>query len=159
MTITLNNLPDSLLFLQISTIHEWFGSKNAMSYFAVLLMRKERKIYSGFQLVSSVCMILALLWLTISLPFVYASQQEFAKQEQLSNTGFPISGNEEEANPFGNSEEKAPNSSSSFSEEYLHDHHKSDYFFSIVMQHHKCENAEIYVAFHGELLVPPPNQA
>lgn len=104
-------------------------------------------------------MIAALLWLTISLPFVYASQQEFAKQEQKANTGFPVSGNEEEANPLGNAtEEKAPNGSS-FSEEYTHDHHKSDHFFSIISQYHKCENAETYVAFHGELLVPPPNQA
>ena len=41
---------------------------------------------------------------------------------------------EEAANPFGNTtEEKAP-SSSSFSEEYLHDHHKAEYFFSIVLR-------------------------
>jgi hypothetical protein len=125
----------------------------------MLLMRKKGKIYSGFQLVSSVCMILALLWLTVSLPFVYASQQELAKQEQSYSTDFPVTSNEEETNPFGNSEEKAPNSNSSFSEEYIHDHNKSDYFFSIVLQHHKCENADTYVAFHGELLVPPPNQA
>ncbi len=122
-------------------------------------MKKNKRTYSYFQLVSSVCMILALLWLTVSLPFVYASQQELAKQEQSSNTGFPVSGNEEEANPFGNSEEKAPSGSNSFSEEYIHDHHKSDYFFSIVLKHHKCESADTYVAFHGELLVPPPNQA
>ncbi len=105
-------------------------------------------------------MILALLWLTVSAPFVYASQQELAKQDQTSKTNFPVSGNEEEANPFGsNSEEKAPNSSNSFSEEYLHDHHKSEHFFLIASQYQKCENAGTYVAFHGELLVPPPNVA
>ena len=124
------------------------------------LMTKYRKIYNPYHLLSAVFMIVALLWLTISVPFVYASMQEHADQDKIENTGSPVSGNEEEtANPFGNTtEEKAP-SSSSFSEEYLHDHHSTDYFFSIVLQYHKCENADTYHAYHGELLVPPPNAA
>jgi hypothetical protein len=62
-------------------------------------------------------------------------------------------------NPLGNaSEEKAP-TTTSFSEEYLHDHYMTDHFFSIALQYHKCENAGTYNAFHGELLVPPPNAA
>ena len=39
----------------------------------------------------------ALLWLTISLPFVYAGQQEIAKQQQSENSNFPLAGNEEES--------------------------------------------------------------
>jgi hypothetical protein len=120
-------------------------------------MKQSRKPYSFVQLASAVLMIAALLWLTVSLPFVYESQQ---KLNPVQNNASPLAGNEEEAaNPYGNStEEKAP-SSSSFSEEYLHDHHKSDYFFSISSQYHKGENDGTYIAFHGELLVPPPNQA
>ena len=104
-------------------------------------------------------MILALLWLTVSLPFVFESQQEIARQDNKSEISTPLAPAEEEsANPFGsNSEEKAPNSGSSVSEEYLHDHHKSDHFLLIASQFHKCENAGTYIAFHGELLVPPPN--
>ena len=73
----------------------------------------------------------------------------------------PLSGNEEETtNPFGNTtEEKAPSSTNRFLKNILHDHHTADYFFSIVSQYHKCENAGTYIAFHGELLVPPPNVA
>ena len=125
-------------------------------------MKRYPKIYNPFHLLSAVFMILALLWLTISIPFVYASQQELAKENKMANAAFPLAGNEEEgsANPFGNAtEEKAPNSGSSFSEEYLHDHYKADYFFSIASQCHKCENADTYHAFHGELVVPPPNAA
>jgi len=123
-------------------------------------MKRSRKIYNPFHLLSAVFMILALLWLTISVPFVYASQQEFAKQDKMENSGSPLSGNEEEAaNPFGNTTEEKSPSSSSFSEEYLHDHHKADYFFSIASQYHKCEDADTYHAFHGELIVPPPNAA
>jgi hypothetical protein len=131
-----------------------------MCYFATLSMKKTRQPYTVFQSISAVLMILALLWLTISLPYVYNNQQEMAKQECAGNIPIPLTENEEEANPLGNTtEEKAPNSLSSFSEEYLHDNHRSEYFFLIASQFHKCEKANTYVAFHGELLVPPPNRA
>jgi hypothetical protein len=124
-------------------------------------MKRNKKTYSVYQLVSSAFMILALLWLTVSLPFVYEANQQQVGQSHVDNSGGPLSGSEEESsNPFGNNtEEKNPNSSNSFSEEYLHDHHASDHFFSIAERFHKCENADTYVAFHGELLVPPPNIA
>ena len=122
-------------------------------------MKGNRKKYSLLQQFSAAFMALALLWLTVSAPFVTAAQQEIAKQDKMAKTTTPLAGSEEEAaNPFGNTtEEKAP--SSSFSEEFLHDHHKADYFFSIVSQYHNCENDGTYVAYHGELLVPPPNAA
>ena len=125
-----------------------------------LFMKENRRLYSQFQLVSAVFMIVALLWLTISAPFVYAGQQEISKQEKVASHGSPLAGTEEEANPFGNTtEEKAPTNGSSVSEEYLHDLHKAEYFSSIALRYHKCEKAGTYIAFHGELLVPPPNLA
>jgi hypothetical protein len=71
------------------------------------------------------------LWLTISAPFVYASQQQQAKQDNSSTTQSPLDCNDEESsNPFGNStEEKAP-STTSLSEEYLHQYHHPDEYFS-----------------------------
>lgn len=124
-------------------------------------MKKAEKKYSFSQLASAVFMIVALLWLTISAPFVFAGQQKLANQCKTTahaETPLPCS-EEESSNPFGNTtEEKAP-SSSSFSEEYLHDNHKSDYFFSISSQYHKIEDSGTYIAFHGELLVPPPNKS
>lgn len=128
--------------------------------FSTFSMKRKRKPYSIFQQGSSVFMILALLWLTISAPFVIAGQQKMAKMERICSDSCPLADSEEEtANPFGNTtEEKSPNSTN-FSEEFLHDHHSSEYSFSIALQYHKCENAGTYVAFHGELLVPPPNVA
>jgi hypothetical protein len=122
-------------------------------------MKRSQKTFNVFQLASAVFMIAALLWLTISAPFVYAGQQQLTKQEQTTDNSLPQATNEEEAaNPFGNNtEEKA--GSSSFSEEYLHDHHKAEYFFSIVLRFHTHENVGTYIAFHGELHVPPPNVA
>lgn len=124
-------------------------------------MSKNPKPYNNFQIVSAIFMVLALLWLTVSAPFVYASQQELAKQHKTTNAGTLMDANEEESpNPFGNTtEEKNPNSNSSFSEEYLHHHHMEEYFFSVASQYHECGNAGTYTAYHGELLVPPPNVA
>ena len=105
-------------------------------------------------------MILALMWLTISAPFVYESQQQMAKYSKSSSAPMALDMTEDETNPFGNNtEEKAPGSINSFSEEYLHDHHNADYLLSIALQYHKNDEAGLYIAFHGELLVPPPNAA
>ena len=121
-------------------------------------MKKSRKIYSVSQLVSAVIMILALIWLTVSTPFVLASQQEIAKKHKMEKGSTPLTTSEEETTkaPGTNSEEKTPGGTS-FSEEYLHNNYKSDYFFTLSLQYNKCDNAGIYIAYHGELLVPPPN--
>ena len=116
--------------------------------------------YSFFNRISALMMMVALSWLTISAPFVYEQQQEIAKQSSSASAELPIAGTEEEANPFsGSTEEKAPKTLNTFSEEYLHDQHQSEYFFSIASQFHKGEDAATYIAYHGELLVPPPNKA
>jgi len=123
-------------------------------------MRKTMQLYNFFHRVSAVLMIIALSWLTISAPFVFENQQKMAGQSTEIPADLPFPGSEEEANPFsGSTEEKAPKTLNSVSEEYLHDNHRSEYLFCSASQFHKCDNAGTYVAFHGELLVPPPNQA
>ncbi len=131
-----------------------------MYYFAALSMKNKKQIFGLFSKLSAICMILALLWLTVSTPFVFEAQQRLAEHNKTEKANLPLAPNEEEsASPFGNStEEKAP-SSSSFSEEYLHDHHEADHLFLIASQFHINRNAGTYSAFHGELLVPPPNHA
>lgn len=131
-----------------------------MHYFALLLMKKVPQPYSFFHHVSAIMMIVALSWLTISAPFVYEHQQKIAKENSAGFVNLPITGTDEEASPFsGSTEEKAPKTLNTFSEEYLHDHHHSEYFHSIASQFHKGEDAATYIAYHGELLVPPPNKA
>ena len=131
-----------------------------MTYFAATLMRKGQQLYNLFQRISAVMMIVALAWLTISAPFVFENEKKIAEQNHEAPADLPFAGTEDEANPFnGSTEEKAPKTLNSVSEEYLHDSHRSLYLFSAASQFHKCENASIYVAYHGELLVPPPNQA
>lgn len=129
-------------------------------YLAGSLMKRNQKTYSFFQLASAVFMILALLWLTVSTPFVYDNQQKQSQQAKMfSSQSSPIDNSEEESNPFSNTtEEKNPNSNAA-TEEYLHSHHIVDHFFFIASQNYKCEDAGTYIAFHGELLVPPPDVA
>lgn len=136
--------------------------KIAVAILHLLFMKKRNKPYNSFQLGSAVFMILALFWLTISTPFVYASELKLFGSNQMTNTqSSPIDANEEDcANPFGNTtEEKNPNSNNTFSEEYLHELHLHDHFFFTVSQNYSSENADTYIAFHGELLVPPPDVA
>lgn len=105
---------------------------------------------------------MALLWLTVSAPFVVAAQQEIAKQERMLEAGAPASGCPDEAadDSSGNNsiEEKVPGTTN-FSEEFLHDHDITHYLSSETSRYHKLESAGTYTAFHGELLVPPPNVA
>ena len=91
-------------------------------------MKGKKKTYSIAQIASALFLIASLLWLTISLPFVFESQQHAAKQAKQTSAQTPLGGTEEESNPFGSTtEEKAP-SSNSLSEEYLHDIHTLDQF-------------------------------
>lgn len=104
-------------------------------------------------------MIMTLCWLTVSTPFVYRFQQEYAKAGQLQNKQSPLAGNEEESSkPISSTEEKTPNNSS-LTEEYLHDHHATHPFVYQLSLSHTIQNDRAYTAFHGELLVPPPNAA
>jgi len=121
-------------------------------------MQKNKRIYTLGHKVSAVFMILALLWLTISTPFVFACQQELAKQGKVSSSKAADTPSEEEAAKTVNNttEEKVP-SGNSFSEEYLHEPHATHYLIFKIQQHHTGENADDYIAYHGELLVPPPN--
>lgn len=128
-----------------------------MQYFAPTQMNKKQHIYGLFSKVSAVFMVLALLWLTVSAPFVFAAKEELTKVTHTEQTELPAT--EEDSNPFSSStEEKAP-SGTSLTEEYIHDHHEADHLFLIASQLHINRNAGTYLAYHGELLVPPPNKA
>lgn len=123
-------------------------------------MKRNKSIYNTFNLASAIFLAVTLLWLTVSAPFLLTSQQQLAKQNKATTTQSTANTDEEDSSNPGNNttEEKAP-SSTSFSEEYLHNHHSEDYFIATLSQYHKCENDGTYIAYHGELLVPPPNVA
>lgn len=118
-------------------------------------MTQPKTIYSTSMKLSSIVMLLALVWLTVCLPIVYAQQQAQAQQALAQHLDVPEDG---ESNPLGNTtEEKAGNGVNTLSEEYLHHSHTSDYEGMIVKTYYKCHPTDLYFAFHPELVSPPPN--
>lgn len=121
------------------------------------LMNKKKQAYNLLHKSSAVFMILALFWLTISMAFLPVPKESIVKEDKVENTPVSDTGNEEESSTNNsNTEEKVP-AGNSFSEEYLHTTHQTHYFFYIIYTFYKCENSGTYIAFHSELLVPPPN--
>ena len=123
-------------------------------------MKEGHRTYNLGHAVSATFMILALLWLTVSVAFVFPTQQQLANQGNCVNAELAgaESSEDDTGNPFGNTnEEKASGNNTSFSEEYLHNHHSADHFITIVSRIHNSRNCGTYNAFHGEVHVPPPN--
>lgn len=84
-------------------------------------------------------------------------QQELAKQQQTVSVENPVTdGDEDGTNTNNNIEEKVP-STNSLSEEFLHEHHTTAHLDALTKQNHELKNSDVYVAYHGELHVPPPN--
>ena len=99
-------------------------------------------------------LIMLLVGLNISTPSVFAGQliKKACGSKQLP---LPVSSSEEDGSK-STSEEKGPESKK-FSEDYLHDSFK----YRLISSHYiSCfygRGIDIYIAFHQELLVPPPN--
>ncbi len=126
------------------------------SYLAPQFMRVS-ELYTIRQKAWGVLMFLTLLWLTVSLPFVYDAQQKLAK---ISMMATPVDDNpvenSEDANPLSSSvEEKVP-SNTSILEEYLHQDDESFFSQNPGLSHIDKHSSDLYLAFHGELLSPPP---
>jgi len=123
-------------------------------------MKRQRKTYTLAHLASAVFMMAALLWLTVSIAFIIPAQQQLKQNTNIATEQACTAAEEDETNPYGNTtEEKTSGNNNSFSEEYLHEHHTSDDFLSVVTRMHIARNCGVYNAFHGEVHVPPPNIA
>jgi len=115
-----------------------------------------------FRWASGIFMMLVLLWLTVSTPFISEFQQQMADREKDLHKD--CGGNCREKDvataciPFANiTEEKTESSASiTFSEEYTHDHHEQLTNLDDILKHAKCRHSALYIAFQGELLSPPP---
>lgn len=111
-------------------------------------MNKNRNIFSIRMKTSSLFMILALLWLTVSIPFVYAAAE--------SNRANHPTGQCEETNPFSNTTEEKNESSVNTLSEYLHDLQLTESDFIILSKYYKCHPSDLYFEYHPKLISPPP---
>lgn len=102
-------------------------------------------------------MCLSLVWLTVSLPYVFDSQLKYAAiaGEQNEQSSFPF-GEEEIPLTTNTSEEKAPTVITG-QEEYLHHENENHLLGSQFLSHISRHNPSIYIAFYGELISPPPD--
>jgi hypothetical protein len=110
--------------------------------------------------ISGIFLMLVLVWLTVSTPFVTSFQIQIAAQEKETQKNTNAACTDEDApgcNPFANTtEEKTESGSITFSEEYLHDHYEIIHTLDDLLKHDNCGHSALYIAFHGELLSPPP---
>jgi hypothetical protein len=98
-------------------------------------------------------MLLALAWLTVSLPFVYNSQQLQKELVKETKAATP----DDNSNPLANTtEEKTENGTNNLSE-YLHEFHITEQPVSFIKNVYKHHPADLYVAFHPEYICPPPD--
>jgi len=115
-------------------------------------MKRSTNPYDLSHIVSSIIMLFALAWLTVSTPFVYAAQQQ---QELIAH------GQDSEAaddfNPFASTnEEKTESGANSLQEEYLHHAHVIEHHHLTLVKYYKCHLADEYIAYHPEFFSPPP---
>jgi hypothetical protein len=116
-------------------------------------MRERQIKYSPRHIVSSIFMILALAWLTISTPFVYASYKDATAATEKQQCEQPA---DEDCNPFSNTTEEKSHSGLNTLSEYLHDAYHTDHQYSIIDKIHNGHTYDLYFAYHPDLLSPPP---
>jgi len=112
-------------------------------------MKRGQYIFSRGHVHSSLFMIMALFWLTVSTPFVYHAQQVQKEiQKQTNQT--------DDNNPFSNTTEEKNESSTNTLSEYLHNLPSLEKDFVFLTRLYKRYPYSIYIDHHPELLSPPP---
>lgn len=104
-----------------------------------------------WSLILSIFLAALLVLLTIGLPVTYSSVAKLKAATSKNKIS--------DKNPYSNStEEKTPNNTVTFSEEYVHisNHEPPLSLFQVSVAYLHAHEAT-YVAFHGEMLCPPPN--
>ena len=116
-------------------------------------MKKCRNPYNFFEKMGAIFLIVTLICLTVSTPFIVSVQQN-TTADDISLT-WP-SGDGDSTDSSNN--EKAP-SGANFAEEYLNENHFSHYLTTAKTRKQILENSGTYIAYYGELHAPPPNAA
>lgn len=103
----------------------------------------------------SIILMLSLVWLTISLPFVYNARE--ASKQLYSSTDTPVANEEECDNSLINTTEEKSSNVNSALEEFLHDVTSDELSPVTITLTYRIEQVSTYIAFYGELISPPPD--
>lgn len=98
-------------------------------------------------------MVLLLVWLTVCLPHVAESRQHVGMQMQMTSEETPDADN---SNPLSNSTEEKSETGVSLLSEYLHHLFQMDHALTAIASMYKVHTSDLYLAFHPELIIPPP---
>ncbi|PZR23249.1 MAG: hypothetical protein DI535_24500 [Citrobacter freundii] len=126
-------------------------------------MKKGTATYQLRHHLISLLMLVTLLWLTISTPFVVSAQlkaetQKTALISAASSDQHDDADDEQSCTALGGTtEEKTSNGFNTLSEEYLHTDSELFHLAELFLNHTRTHTFAEYVAFHGEMLCPPPN--
>jgi hypothetical protein len=113
-------------------------------------MERSRQTLSTGRISSSIFMVLALLWLTISTPFVYQAQKVQKETQKQTRQG------DDKTNPFSNTTEEKNESGVNTLSEYLHDPLSIETDFTTLTRLYQRYPCIIFPEHHPELLSPPP---
>lgn len=75
----------------------------------------------------------------------------------MATTDEEAPSSDDNGNPFANTTEEKAESGSGTLSEYLHNIHELVHPVGLIHKHNGTHDADVYVAYHGELLCPPPN--
>lgn len=114
----------------------------------------KKKQHTNFtKTLSSLLMLLLLAWLTVCLPYINESRQTAKVHVQLSGEETPDA---DDSNPLTNTNEEKSESGVSFLSEYLHHLFHLDHTISGTSSAYNTHSADLYLAYHPELIIPPP---
>ncbi|MDB5251215.1 MAG: hypothetical protein JWP27_384 [Flaviaesturariibacter sp.] len=101
-------------------------------------------------------MLLALAWLTISLPFVYSFQQA-QKEAAKNHCAHSATDHQDEDNPLTNTTEEKSESGVTQLSEYLHDTGITIHGIQAQDPLHTGHQCNLHLDIHPEFFSPPPN--
>lgn len=115
-------------------------------------MQKGKSSYGTKHVLYSIFATLLLAWLTICLPYVNESQNRAKAAVEKTEKKTAA----DNSNPLTNTNEEKPERGSSMPNEYLHEAHAMEQTFTFVSTFYKCHPSDLYLAYHPDLIIPPP---
>jgi cytoskeletal protein RodZ len=112
--------------------------------------------YKFRQKIAAVVMLLALAWLTISLPFIYSFQQEQKELAQKQAVEAP-SNNVDEDNPLSSTTEEKSETGVTQLSEFLHDTGFALHSFTVSPALYTAHQCRLHLDIHPEFFSPPPD--
>ncbi|GAB4092979.1 hypothetical protein [Flaviaesturariibacter terrae] len=118
-------------------------------------MNGTRTPYTNAHKIGSLLLMLALLWLSVSTPFVYRFQKE--QKAARASVAMEKSTADDDSNPLSNSNEEKTESGVSMPQEYLHEPLHFDHPSAAISLQYASYQQDDFVAWHPEFITPPPD--